>query len=84
VGVATRSRWRFSRVTFLLFGAIGAGQSAEWIPRCSALVFDVSGIEMHFGWLLLACYFGFFHLLMGIHLFWLREDQTGAGTGDHT
>jgi len=25
-------------VTFLLFGAIGAGKSAEWIPALSALV----------------------------------------------
>jgi ubiquinol-cytochrome c reductase cytochrome b subunit len=50
-------------VTFVLFGAIGAGKSAEWIPAIFGAGVDVSGIEMHFGWFLLACYFGFFVFL---------------------
>ncbi len=50
-------------ITFVLFGAIGAGKSAEWIPEIFGATADVSGIEMHFGWLLLAIYFGFFLFL---------------------
>ena len=50
-------------VTFLLFGAIGAGKSGEWIPMLFGPSADVSGIEMHFGWLLLTFYFGFFVFL---------------------
>jgi len=50
-------------ITFVLFGAIGAGKSAEWIPEIFGPTADVSGIEMHFGWLLLAIYFGFFLFL---------------------
>jgi len=50
-------------VTFLLFGAIGAGKSAEWIPMIFGKDANVSGIEMHFGWLLLVFYFGFFAFL---------------------
>jgi len=50
-------------VTFLLFGAIGAGKSGEWIPAIFGANADVSGIEMHFGWFLLAIYFGFFAFL---------------------
>jgi len=50
-------------ITFLLFGAIGAGKSAEWIPAIFGADADVSGIEMHFGWFLLLIYFGFFIFL---------------------
>jgi ubiquinol-cytochrome c reductase cytochrome b subunit len=50
-------------ITFLLFGAIGAGKSGEWIPAIFGPSADVSGIEMHFGWFLLAIYFGFFVFL---------------------
>ena len=50
-------------ITFVLFGAIGAGKSGEWIPAMFGPSADVSGIEMHFGWLLLAIYFGFFAFL---------------------
>ena len=50
-------------ITFVLFGAIGAGKSGEWIPEIFGPTADVSGIEMHFGWLLLAIYFGFFLFL---------------------
>ena len=50
-------------ITFVLFGAIGAGKSSEWIPEIFGPTADVSGIEMHFGWLLLAIYFGFFLFL---------------------
>ncbi|HET7797649.1 MAG TPA: cytochrome bc complex cytochrome b subunit [Nevskia sp.] len=50
-------------ITFVLFGAIGAGKSGEWIPEIFGPAADVSGIEMHFGWLLLLIYFGFFLFL---------------------
>jgi ubiquinol-cytochrome c reductase cytochrome b subunit len=50
-------------VTFLLFGAIGAGKSGEWIPALLGSGVDVSSIEMHIGWFLLVCYFGFFAFL---------------------
>ncbi len=50
-------------ITFVLFGAIGAGKSGEWIPEIFGPAADVSGIEMHFGWLLLVIYFGFFLFL---------------------
>jgi len=50
-------------ITFVLFGAIGAGKSGEWIPEIFGPTADVSGIEMHFGWLLLVIYFGFFLFL---------------------
>jgi ubiquinol-cytochrome c reductase cytochrome b subunit len=50
-------------ITFVLFGAIGAGKSGEWIPEIFGPTADVSGIEMHFGWMLLAIYFGFFLFL---------------------
>jgi len=50
-------------ITFVLFGAIGAGKSGEWIPEIFGPTADVSGIDMHFGWMLLAIYFGFFLFL---------------------
>ena len=62
-------------VTFLLFGAIGAGKSGEWIPALFGSGADVSGIEMHFGWFLLVCYFGFFAFLWIYTYFGLEKTK---------
>ena len=50
-------------LTFLLLGSIGAGLTAEWIPKLFGASADVTSIEMHFGWLLVLMYFGYFIFL---------------------
>ncbi len=50
-------------LTFLLLGSIGAGLTAEWIPKIFGAAADVTSIEMHFGWLLVVMYFSYFIFL---------------------
>jgi len=50
-------------VSFVLLGAVGAGLSAEWIPRLFGKAADVTAIENAFGRIWMAVYFGFFAFL---------------------
>jgi ubiquinol-cytochrome c reductase cytochrome b subunit len=62
-------------LTFLLLGSIGAGLTAEWIPKIFGASADVTSIEMHFGWLLVVIYFCYFIYLWAYTAFGFEKTK---------